>query len=293
MVSKTRLKIHRLSHCKIDELMRLCVDADRIRAGKHRQPDHGPPEDELKAAGCEKIFRDVTSGAKASRPGLDAMLAQARRGDVIVVVRLDRLGRSLIHLVSTVEKLERDKIGFRSLSENIDSTSAGGKLILHIFASLAQFERALITERVRAGLDSARARGRVGGRPPKDDRPRQAMAAAMLADPANSVRDVCRALKVSRATAFRLAKEGRKAFKEPSAATTPADAPARTRTRVALPSRKATSKAARGVPLSAAPKGGKVAASSPKTAARATVRAKTLTTPAKGSRKATNTSKSK
>lgn len=181
-----------------------------------------PQEDELKAAGCEKIFRDVTSGAKASRPGLDAMLTQARRGDVIVVVRLDRLGRSLVHLVATVETLEERKIGFRSLAEKIDSTSAGGKLILHIFASLAQFERALITERVRAGLDSARARGRVGGRPPKDDRTRQVMAASMLDDAKNSVQDVCRALKVSRATAFRLAKAGRAAQVQQSAASTSA-----------------------------------------------------------------------
>ena len=138
--------------------------------------------------------------------------------DVIVVARLDRLGRSLVHLVATVEGLEQRKVGFRSLAEKIDSTSAGGKLILHIFASLAQFERALITERVRAGLDSARARGRVGGRPKKDDRTRQAMAAAMLDDPKNSVRDVCRALKVSRATAFRLAKAGRAAQVQPPAA---------------------------------------------------------------------------
>ena len=177
-----------------------------------------PQEDEMKAAGCEKIFRDVTSGAKASRPGLDAMLTQARKGDVVVVARLDRLGRSLVHLVATVESLEARKIGFRSLAEKIDSTSAGGKLVLHIFASLAQFERALLTERVRAGLDSARARGRVGGRPKKDDRTRQAMAAAMLDDAKNSVGDVCRALKVSRATAFRLAKAGRATQVPPPAA---------------------------------------------------------------------------
>ena len=223
-----------------------------------------PQEDELKAAGCEKIFRDVASGAKARRPGLDEMLSQARRGDVIVVVRLDRLGRSLIHLVSTVEELEIKKIGFRSLAEKIDSTSAGGKLILHIFASLAQFERALITERVRAGLDSARARGRVGGRPPKDDRTRQAMAAAMLADPKNTVQDVCRALRVSRATAFRLAKAGRAAqVQQPPTVSTPAR------------TRKATSKAERGVPPQAATRLAsqgerKKAASSPKKPATAT-----------------------
>ena len=248
-----------------------------------------PQEDELRRAGCEKIFRDVTSGAKASRPGLDKMLIQARPGDVIVVVRLDRLGRSLIHLVSTVEKLERDKIGFRSLSENIDSTSAGGKLILHIFASLAQFERALITERVRAGLDSARARGRVGGRPLKDDRARQAMAASILADPKHTVQDVCRALKVSRATAFRLAKAGRPAAQPPPTATPRADA---STTSPGKPIHAATStgkvraRAERGVPPQAATQpastgeGGAVASRSKK-AARTTSKAKTPALPKK------------
>ena len=170
-----------------------------------------PQEDELRRAGCEKIFLDVASGARASRPGLDELLAHARRGDVIVVVRLDRLGRNLRDLLETVRTLESGGRGFKSLAENIDSTTAGGKLIFHIFASLAEFERSLISERTLAGLAAARARGRIGGRPKNIDTKRQAMAVALLADPANSVHDVCRLLKVSRSTAYRLAHSGQTA----------------------------------------------------------------------------------
>ena len=257
-----------------------------------QQQTTDPQEDELRRAGCEKIFRDVTSGAKADRPGLASMLTQARRSDVIVVVRLDRLGRSLIHLVSTVEKLERDKIGFRSLAEKIDSTSAGGKLILHIFASLAQFERSLITERVRAGLDSARARGRVGGRPRKDDRTRQAMAALMLDERKNSVQDVCRALKVSRATAFRLVKAGRATrLQQPPAATTPAGVSAaapRMPIHTGKPTNKARTRGKRGVPPPPAPQSGKAAISSLRKPAGTAKKAETPTT-AKSPRKGTKT----
>ena len=172
-----------------------------------------PQEDELRRAGCEKIFRDVASGARASRPGLDEMIAHARKGDLIVVVRLDRLGRNLRDLLETVRTLERGGRGFKSMAENIDSTTAGGKLIFHIFASLAEFERALIRERTLAGLAAARARGRVGGRPKNTDTRKQAMAMSLLADPANSVTDVCRLLKVSRSTAYRLARAGATAAK--------------------------------------------------------------------------------
>ena len=172
-----------------------------------------PQEDELRRAGCERIFRDVASGARASRLSLDEMIAHARKGDLIVVVRLDRLGRNLRDLLETVRTLERGGRGFKSLAENIDSTTAGGKLIFHIFASLAEFERALIRERTLAGLAAARARGRVGGRPKNTDTRKQAMAMSLLADPANSVTDVCRLLKVSRSTAYRLARAGAAAAK--------------------------------------------------------------------------------
>ena len=166
-----------------------------------------PQEDELRRSGCEKIFRDVASGARASRPGLDEMIAHARKGDLIVVVRLDRLGRNLRDLLETVRTLERGGRGFKSLAENIDSTTAGGKLIFHIFASLAEFERALIRECTLAGLAAARARGRVGGRPKNTDTRKQAMAMSLLADPANSVTDVCR-LSVSQGYAFTSSRSG-------------------------------------------------------------------------------------
>lgn len=187
-------------------------------------------EDQLRAAGCEKIFRDVASGARAERPGLTEMLAHARRGDVIVVARLDRLGRSLAHLVETVGTLEKTKRGFRSLSESIDTTTPGGKLVFHLFAALAEFERALIQERTHAGLSAARARGRFGGRPKgPHDIQRARMAASLLGDPKNSVAEVCRVLGVSRATAYRLAQIGRESLSpQPPAATAPAETPTRT-----------------------------------------------------------------
>lgn len=123
-------------------------------------------EDALKSDGCEQIFRDIASGAKTARPGLEEVLAYAREGDVIVVWKLDRLGRSVQHLIQTIKSLSDRGIGFKSLQENIDTTTSGGKLIFHIFSALAEFERDLIQERTKAGLKAARARGRLGGRPP-------------------------------------------------------------------------------------------------------------------------------
>jgi DNA invertase Pin-like site-specific DNA recombinase len=120
-------------------------------------------KDALAVAECGQVFTDVTSGAKSSRPGLDAALTYVRQGDTIVIWRLDRLGRSLQHLIDTVSRLEARGIGFRSLTEAIDTTTPGGKLIFHIFASLAEFERALIQERTNAGLAAACVRGWVGG----------------------------------------------------------------------------------------------------------------------------------
>jgi DNA invertase Pin-like site-specific DNA recombinase len=122
-------------------------------------------KDALEKAECSKIFTDVISGVKAERKGLDEALAYVRKGDTLVVWRLDRLGRSLPHLITTMTGLEERGIGFKSLTENIDTTTSGGKLIFHIFGALAEFERNLIRERTQAGLSAARARGKRAGRP--------------------------------------------------------------------------------------------------------------------------------
>jgi len=122
--------------------------------------------DALRKAGCERIFEDTVSGAKTDRPGLTAALAWLRDGDVLVVWRLDRLGRSMAHLIETVSALESRGVGLRSLTESIDTTTPGGLLIFHVFGALGQFERDLIRERTRAGLAAAAARGRKGGRKP-------------------------------------------------------------------------------------------------------------------------------
>ncbi|MDA8253208.1 MAG: recombinase family protein [Rhodospirillales bacterium] len=122
--------------------------------------------DALGAAECERVFEDRASGARADRPGLAQALAYARSGDVLVVWKLDRLGRSMSHLIDTVRDLDGRGIGLRSLTEQIDTTTPGGRLIFHVFGALGQFERDLIRERTRAGLKAAEARGRRGGRKP-------------------------------------------------------------------------------------------------------------------------------
>ena len=123
------------------------------------------PTDALERYGCEKVFSDIASGAKASRPSLEQLLAQLRAGDVIVVYKLDRLGRSLKHLIELIDSLTKMQVGLVSLNDPVDTTSPQGRLITNIFASIAEFERELIAERTKAGLAAARARGRSGGRP--------------------------------------------------------------------------------------------------------------------------------
>ena len=122
--------------------------------------------DALNKAGCERIFEDTVSGSKTERPGLTASLEYLRDGDVLVVWRLDRLGRSLPHLIEIISALESHGVGFRSLTESIDTTTPGGRLIFHVFGALGQFERDLIRDRTKAGLAAAAARGRKGGRKP-------------------------------------------------------------------------------------------------------------------------------
>ncbi len=166
-------------------------------------------QDALKEAGCEQIFTDTVSGSQDDRPGLSDALSHLRSGDTLVVWRLDRLGRSLRHLIETVTELSQRGIGFRSFTEQIDTTTPGGKLVFHVFGALAEFERDLIRERTQAGLRAARARGRVGARPKALDDPKKlAMAKHLYADPANSIDDICRTLGISRTTFYRYVRPG-------------------------------------------------------------------------------------
>src|SRR5919112_6351029 len=152
--------------------------------------------DALLAAGCPEIrvYTDIASGAKADRPGLEAALHDLREGDTLVVWKLDRLGHSLKHLIETVHALDARGVGFKSLQEHIDTTTPGGKLVFHVFAALAEFERDLIRERTRAGLTAARARGKKGGRRPKLDDKKRAQALTLHDDESNTIDDICRTL---------------------------------------------------------------------------------------------------
>lgn len=163
-------------------------------------------DDLLKAGVAKKdIFTDKASGSKSSRPGLDACLQQLKPGDTLLVWRLDRLGRSLRHLIDLVEDLRQREVGFKSVCDGaIDTTTASGDLIFNIFSSLAQFERRLIQERTKAGLTAARARGRNGGRPSIPlDHPSVVAAKKMHADKTMPVGDICKMLRISRPTLYR------------------------------------------------------------------------------------------
>lgn len=158
--------------------------------------------DALRAAGCERIFEDTASGANTDRPGLADALAFARPGDVLVIWRLDRLGRSLRDLIDLAADLREREVGLCSLQEAIDTTTAGGKMLFHIMAALAEFERNLIQERTKAGLASARARGRKGGRRGISPAVKEAIKSA-AADPSANITAVCEALGINRATFYR------------------------------------------------------------------------------------------
>ena len=163
-------------------------------------------KDALEKIGCIKIFSDVVSGAKAERTGLTEALEYVREGDTLVVWRLDRLGRSLKHLIETITKLNNRKIGFKSITENIDTTTSGGKLVFHIFGALAEFERDIISERTNAGHSAARARGRLGGRPKAKmlDTPKKvALAQSLYENRNNTIDEICKTLNISRATLYR------------------------------------------------------------------------------------------
>src|SRR5437763_1940108 len=157
-------------------------------------------KDALEKIGCSKIFTDTISGAKEERKGLEEALAYVREGDTLVVWKLDRLGRSLKHLIETITKLNNRKIGFQSITEHIDTTTSGGKLIFHIFGALAEFERDIIRERTKAGLQAARARGKVGGRRKSLDAKKASIAQALYNDKTNAIADICKTLNISRTT---------------------------------------------------------------------------------------------
>lgn len=159
--------------------------------------------DALAAAGAEKVFADRISGSKRKRPELDKMLEQLRDGDVVTVTKYDRLARSLKDLLEIVEAIRERGAGFRSLAEDIDTTTPAGRLVFHVFASIAQFERERISERTREGLASARKRGRIGGRPPALTSAQKAEVRRMRDDDQRHVSEIARLFKVSERTVRR------------------------------------------------------------------------------------------
>jgi DNA invertase Pin-like site-specific DNA recombinase len=165
--------------------------------------------DALTKAGCGTIYQETASGAKADRPVLEEVLGYLRPGDTLVVWRLDRLGRSLKHLIEVVAALAERGVGFKSLTEQIDTTTPGGKLIFHVFGALAEFERDLIRERTHAGLAAARARGRLGGRPKKlTDAKQLDLARTLYQSGQTDIDTICQTLGISRATLYRTLKQG-------------------------------------------------------------------------------------
>jgi DNA invertase Pin-like site-specific DNA recombinase len=158
--------------------------------------------DALRAAGCAKVLEDRASGAKTARPGLERALEELRAGDTLVVWRLDRLGRSLPHLINTVSELKERGAGFKSLQEAIDTTSSTGNLVFQIFGAIAEFERNLIRERTQAGLAAARARGRMGGRPNKLTARQVAALYEMYDAREKPVREICEVFKISKKTLY-------------------------------------------------------------------------------------------
>lgn len=165
--------------------------------------------DALKKEGCKKVFEEKISGAKADRPELRKMIDQLREGDVIVTWKLDRLGRSLRDLVNLVNEIQDKGAGLKSLNDAIDTTTPQGKLTFHLFASLAEFERDIIRERTKAGLEAARARGRKGGRPKglsKEAQDKAMVAETLYKQGEMSITDICKHLGIARSTLYKYLK---------------------------------------------------------------------------------------
>ena len=160
-------------------------------------------KDALVSAGCDKLYQDIASGAKEKRAGLDNAIRYLRKGDTLVVWKLDRLGRSLKHLIQVVNDLNKRGVFLRSVRENIDTSSSGGKLTFHLFGALAEFERDIISERTKAGLLAARARGRIGGRPKVMTDDKIKLAKQLMVNKDNSAQFVSKTLGISRATLYR------------------------------------------------------------------------------------------
>src|SRR3954447_12867465 len=163
-------------------------------------------QDALTKAGCTRIFTDTASGAQTERKGLQEAISYVRVGDTLVVWKLNRLGRSLKDLITRITELNDRKIGFRSLTENIDTTTSGGKLIFHIFGAFAEFERDIIKERTNAGLEAARTRGKLEGRPKALSPEKIKLARRLYADTGTSVAEICKMLGISRHTLQRYVK---------------------------------------------------------------------------------------
>ena len=163
--------------------------------------------DALRRAGCTRIYKDRMSGAKAARPGLQLALEVARAGDQLVVWQLDRLGRSLSDLIALIRSLQERGIELRSLSEGIDTCTINGKFTFHLFAALAEFERALVRERTQAGLAAARARGRKGGRPKLLDAEKRRHAVNLYNNKQHSIAEICRLMGISKPTLYRYVDE--------------------------------------------------------------------------------------
>lgn len=170
--------------------------------------------DALKEAGCKKVYTEKASGAKTDRPELAAALEYMREGDTLVIWKLDRLARSLRQLIDTVEDMNARGVGLRSVTEAIDTGSAGGKLVFHIFAALAEFERSIIQERTQAGLKAARSRGRTGGRPRALSEGDLKVAKALVLDPDITMDEVAKRLGVSVATLYRAFPGGKSGLAE-------------------------------------------------------------------------------
>jgi DNA invertase Pin-like site-specific DNA recombinase len=159
--------------------------------------------DRLNDVNCDRIFSDIASGGKASRPELDAMLGLLREGDLLIITKLDRLGRSLRHLLNLIHELNERGIGVRVIDQGIDTTTAAGRMLMHFIGAIAEFERQLNHERTISGLIAARARGKVGGRKPKLSKAKISQLRQMADNPANSIADICATFNVSKSSFYR------------------------------------------------------------------------------------------